>query len=63
MVLVPFFEIPHEDRLAKIVKKLHVQVIPRTTIYYVFKTCFSISKSEISNINDKNSQILKYKTT
>ena len=31
MILVPFFEIPHRDRLAKNVKSLCVQVIPRST--------------------------------
>ena len=30
MILVPFFEIPHGDRLAKNVKSLCVQVIPRS---------------------------------
>ena len=33
MVLLPFFEIPYRDRLAKNVKKRYVQVIPRSTIY------------------------------
>ena len=31
IILVPFFEIPYGDRLAKNVKKLHVRVIPRST--------------------------------
>ena len=31
MVLLPFFEIPYGDRLAKNVKKRYVQVIPRST--------------------------------
>ena len=41
MILVPFFEIPHGDRLAKNVLKLCVQVIPRSTTYprYLFFLC------------------------
>ena len=35
MVLLPFFEIPYGDRLAKNVKKQYVQVIPRSTSYVV----------------------------
>ena len=31
MILVPFFEIPYWDRLAKIVDSQYVQVIPRST--------------------------------
>ena len=31
MILVPFFEIPYEDRLAKNVKKRYVQVLLRST--------------------------------
>ena len=30
MILVPFFEIPHMDRLAKNVKSRCVQIIPRS---------------------------------
>ena len=33
MVLLPFFEIPYGDRLAKNVQKQYVQVIPRSTDY------------------------------
>ena len=33
MILVPFFEIPYGDRLAKNVQKRYVQVIPRSTRY------------------------------
>ena len=31
MILIPFFEIPHRDRLAKYVKSRCVQIIPRST--------------------------------
>ena len=31
MILVPFFQIPHGDRLAKNIKSLCVQEIPRST--------------------------------
>ena len=34
MILVPFFQIPHGDRLAKNVKSRCVQVIPRSTVYH-----------------------------
>ena len=33
MILVPFFEIPHGDRLDKNVKSRCVQVIPRSMAY------------------------------
>ena len=36
-MLVPFFEIPHRDRLAKNVKSLCVQIIPRSTCYITHK--------------------------
>ena len=48
MILVPVFEIPHRDRLAKNVKSQYVQVIPRSTVYFrtsdfVYdSTCFTI---------------------
>ena len=35
IILVPFFEIPY-SRLAKNVKKLLIQVIPRSTDKYVY---------------------------
>ena len=40
MILVPFFKIPHRDRLAKNVKSRCVQIIPRSTVKattYFFK--------------------------
>ena len=42
MILVPFFEIPEGDRLAKNVWKLHVQVIPRSTINVSLTILYSI---------------------
>ena len=36
MILVPFFKIPHGDRLAKNVKKRHIPVILRSTIKLMF---------------------------
>ena len=33
-MLLPFFEIPYGDRLAKNVKKRYVQVIPRSTVSF-----------------------------
>ena len=36
MVLLPFFEIPYGNRLAKNVRKQYVQVVPRSTISHTF---------------------------
>ena len=36
MMLVPFFEIPYGNRLAKNVNSQYVQVIPRSTTTYAF---------------------------
>ena len=41
MILLPFFEIPYGDRLAKNVKSRCVQIIPSSTVYLeMFKTVF-----------------------
>ena len=40
MILVPFFEIPHRDRLAKNVKSRCVQIIPRFTTKVVHTVHF-----------------------
>ena len=35
MLLLPFFEIPYGEKVAKNVKKQYVQVLPRSTTYGV----------------------------
>ena len=61
MVLLPFFEIPYGDRLAKNVKKRYVQVIPRSTSrsmilaleFEVFKLKFTVA-SKVCEAKPKN---------
>ena len=44
MILVPFFEIPYGNRLAKNVKSRCVQIIPRSTAYHTSALARILSK-------------------
>ena len=62
MLLLPFFEIPYGDRLAKNVKKQYVQVIPRST----YDLSFSNKKDQLivttmfSFLKDYNASPFKF---
>ena len=45
MILLPFFEIPHREELAKNVKSRCVQIIPRSTKYLCILICRHFASS------------------
>ena len=61
IILLPFFEIPHGDRLTKNVKKHHVQVIPRSTSKWV--GIYANTNNAIGSpfqANQQQKQLVKY---
>ena len=49
MILVPFFEIPYREKLAKNVNSQYVQVIPRSTTYFTKGQKWPILKSNFNS--------------
>ena len=47
MLLLPFFEIPYEEKVSKNVKKQYVQVLPRSTDKYHFRHLQPKTKDKI----------------